>query len=106
MSSPNEKSSLLHFAGNNHKIQNSCTSLNDHSSSTNSTMNDVQVIEANDEPGLPIPRAVFVVTNAALGAGMLAFPEAYEKTGGVPQALAVQAVSCSQVCYCLLCDQT
>ena len=46
-----------------------------------------------DEPGLPLPRAIFVVTNAALGAGMLNFPQAYSKTGGVGQALAVQAVS-------------
>lgn len=51
-------------------------------------------INSMGEPELPIARAVFVVTNAALGAGMLAFPEAYGKTGGVPHALAVQTVSC------------
>lgn len=43
--------------------------------------------------GLPLHRAVVVVTNAALGAGMLNFPEAYSKTGGVSEALTVQAVS-------------
>lgn len=41
--------------------------------------------------GLPLHRAVVVVTNAALGAGMLNFPEAYSKTGGVSEALTVQA---------------
>ena len=43
--------------------------------------------------GLPIHRAVVVVANAALGAGMLNFPQAYEKTGGLLNALSVQTVS-------------
>ncbi|XP_028392393.1 putative sodium-coupled neutral amino acid transporter 7 [Dendronephthya gigantea] len=40
--------------------------------------------------GLPLHRAVVVVANAALGAGMLNFPEAYEKSGGLAYALTVQ----------------
>ena len=43
--------------------------------------------------GLPIHRAVVVVANAALGAGMLNFPRAYYKSGGLANALAVQSVS-------------
>ena len=80
---PNENSSLLNIQRGSKS-----TSLNDHSGSSVN----IPVITRED-PGLPIPRAVFVVTNAALGAGMLNFPEAYGKTGGVVQALAVQAVS-------------
>ena len=53
---------------------------------------------SSDEAGLPLPRAIFVVTNAALGAGMLNFPEAYSRTGGVAEALAVQAVNVFVVC--------
>ena len=94
MSSANERSSLLGFRGNNDvgkgNIQHNSTALNDHSAASGSGSLSVIV---RDEPRLPIPRAVFVVTNAALGAGMLAFPEAFGKTGGVPQALAVEAVS-------------
>ncbi len=97
MSIPNEKSSLINFGGNNRpnqrlSIQNRCTFNNDHSLSGSASAT-VSVEHSFDEPGLPIPRAVFVVTNAALGAGMLAFPQAFGKTGGVPQALAVEAVS-------------
>ena len=43
--------------------------------------------------GLPIHRAVVVVANAALGAGMLNFPQAYYKSGGLVNALTVQTVS-------------
>ena len=93
MSHPNEHSSLLKFSGetynNQGNIQAEGTHLLDHSASATIRVQ----VDSHGDPGLPIPRAVFVVTNAALGAGMLAFPEAYGKTGGVPQALAVQAVS-------------
>ena len=44
--------------------------------------------------GLPLHRAVVVVANAALGAGMLNFPQAYERTGGLVNALTFQMVSC------------
>ncbi|XP_028392884.1 putative sodium-coupled neutral amino acid transporter 7 [Dendronephthya gigantea] len=99
MSVPNERSSLLqHKKGNfydresihNRHHLNDQPPSGEHGASINETGS--VVIQNNDEPGLPIPRAVFVVTNAALGAGMLAFPEAYAKTGGVPEALGVQAV--------------
>ena len=43
--------------------------------------------------GLPLHRAVLVVANAALGAGMLNFPQAYDKSGGLVNALTVQTVS-------------
>ena len=43
--------------------------------------------------GLPLHRAVVVVANAALGAGMLNFPQAYDKSGGLVNALTVQTVS-------------
>ena len=43
--------------------------------------------------GLPIYRAVVVVANPALGAGMLNFPQAYYKSGGLVNALTVQTVS-------------
>ena len=82
MSIPGERSSLLTHSSH---------ILNDQPSAYNRSSSSV-AIQQNNEPGLPIRRAVFVVTNAALGAGMLAFPEAYGKTGGVPAALAVQAV--------------
>lgn len=42
---------------------------------------------------LPLHRAVVVVANAAIGAGMLNFPQAYEKSGGLVEALIVQMVS-------------
>ena len=62
--------------------------------------------------GLPLHRAVVVVANAALGAGMLNFPQAYDKSGGLVNALTVQTVSNRfqhqsigegfQVCVCVL----
>ncbi|KAK2559615.1 putative sodium-coupled neutral amino acid transporter 7 [Acropora cervicornis] len=40
--------------------------------------------------GIPIWRAVLLVVNAALGAGILNFPQAYAKCGGIGTALAFQ----------------
>jgi len=37
--------------------------------------------------------SVFMVINAALGAGLLEFPYSFSKSGGVTAALVVQAVS-------------
>ena len=48
---------------------------------------------SREDPGLPIHRAAFVIAKTAIGAGMLNFPQAYGKTGGIAQALALQAVS-------------
>ena len=46
------------------------------------------------EPGnLPPYRAVFLIANAALGAGLLNFPEAYKKAGGLKTAIIIQLVS-------------
>lgn len=42
--------------------------------------------------GIPIWRAVLLVVNAALGAGILNFPQAYAKCGGIGTALAFQMV--------------
>ena len=36
---------------------------------------------------------VFLVVNAALGAGLLNFPKAYDQSGGIVVAVIVQAVS-------------
>lgn len=45
-------------------------------------------------PGhVPYYRAVFLIANAALGAGLLNFPQAYMKAGGAGTALALQFVS-------------
>lgn len=37
--------------------------------------------------------AVFLIINAALGAGLLNFPHAFDQAGGIGVALSVQAVS-------------
>ena len=39
---------------------------------------------------VPAYRAVFLISNAALGAGLLNFPQAYMKAGGIPTALSLQ----------------
>ena len=42
--------------------------------------------------GIPIWRAVLLVVNAALGAGILNFPQAYAQCGGIGTAIAIQMV--------------
>lgn len=37
--------------------------------------------------------AVFIVVNAALGAGLLAFPQAFYNAGGVPYGVIIELVS-------------
>ena len=37
--------------------------------------------------------SVFLVVNAALGAGLLNFPAAYDQSGGLAVAIGIQAVS-------------
>ena len=37
--------------------------------------------------------AVFLIINAALGAGLLNFPQAFDQAGGIVTAVIVQAVS-------------
>ena len=45
------------------------------------------------EPGnVPPYRAVFLIANAALGAGLLNFPEAFKKAGGLQTAIIIQLV--------------
>ena len=44
--------------------------------------------------------SAFLVVNAALGAGLLNFPQAYHQAGGVVTAVAIQSVSDSCVCVC------
>lgn len=41
---------------------------------------------------VPAYRAVFLISNAALGAGLLNFPEAYMKAGGYKTAISIQLV--------------
>lgn len=43
--------------------------------------------------GIPIWRAVLLVVNAALGAGILNFPQAYAECGGILTAIVIQMVS-------------
>ena len=62
-------------------------------SSSRSVNSDSSQDSAQQIHGLPLHRAVLVVANAALGAGMLNFPQAYEKSGGLVNALMVQTVS-------------
>ena len=71
--------------------------LADISQSSRSSDSEV-IIRTGTEPedprrtGMPIFRAMFVVANAALGAGMLNFPQAYAQAGGIVNALAIQTV--------------
>ena len=51
------------------------------------------VISSLPEGDVPPYRAIFLVTNAAFGAGILNFPEAYMNAGGLGTALTVQCVS-------------
>lgn len=56
----------------------------------------VKTVSAPEDPrvkGIPLVSAMFVVANAALGAGMLNFPQAYAQAGGIANALAIQFVS-------------
>lgn len=50
------------------------------------------VISKLPEGDVPPYRAIFLVTNAAFGAGILNFPEAYKNAGGLHTALSVQCV--------------
>ena len=43
--------------------------------------------------------SVFLVVNAALGAGLLNFPQAYHDAGGVVIAVLIQAVSIANLSY-------
>ena len=50
------------------------------------------------EPGnVPPYRAVFLIANAALGAGLLNFPEAYKKAGGLKTAITIQLVKYNKI---------
>ena len=42
--------------------------------------------------GIPIWRAVLLVVNSALGAGILNFPQAYAQCGGIGTAIVIQMV--------------
>ena len=46
-----------------------------------------------EEGNVPPYRAVFLIANAALGAGLLNFPEAFKKAGGIKTALIIEMVS-------------
>ena len=75
------------------------SSTDDNYASINSSVDDPSLASGSSTNsrtrsyGLPLCRAVFVVANAAIGAGMLNFPQAYEKSGGLVNALTVQTVS-------------
>lgn len=46
-----------------------------------------------NDPGSGRLSAIFLVINAALGAGLLNFPQAFDQAGGIVTAITVQAVS-------------
>ena len=48
--------------------------------------------------GVPVWRAVFLIVNAALGAGILNFPQAYAECGSIATAVTIQMVS-AMCCY-------
>lgn len=48
---------------------------------------------AGNTPGSGRLSAIFLVINAALGAGLLNFPQAFDQAGGIVTAIAVQGVS-------------
>ena len=83
MSSPNEKSPLVCFEGD-HCPRGSIQKYTPLGGAVNNQSGSVavssRVRSTNEDRELPIPRAVFVVTNAALGRGMLEFPLAFRKT--------------------------
>ena len=45
-----------------------------------------------EDGNVPPYRAIFLIANAALGAGLLNFPEAYKKAGGLQTAITIQLV--------------
>jgi len=45
-----------------------------------------------EKGNVPPYRAVFLIANAALGAGLLNFPEAFKKAGGIETALIIELV--------------
>jgi sodium-coupled neutral amino acid transporter 7/8 len=45
---------------------------------------------SNGEGGTSVLGAVFLIVNAALGAGLLNFPQAYGQAGGVLTAMSIQ----------------
>jgi hypothetical protein len=45
-----------------------------------------------NQPGIPVFRAIFVVMNGAMGAGILNFPQAFAKAGGIDNGMAIQMV--------------
>ncbi|XP_026277621.1 putative sodium-coupled neutral amino acid transporter 7 [Frankliniella occidentalis] len=51
-----------------------------------------QLPRAGNSPGSGRLSAIFLVINAALGAGLLNFPQAFDQAGGILTALTVQAV--------------
>ncbi|ELU06937.1 hypothetical protein CAPTEDRAFT_153758 [Capitella teleta] len=55
-------------------------------------LNPPDVTVTNERPGSSWMASVFLVVNAALGAGLLNFPSAYDKSGGLVVAISVQAV--------------
>lgn len=49
-------------------------------------------VKVLEEGKVPAYRAVFLIANAALGAGLLNFPQAFMKAGGVRTALGIELV--------------
>ncbi|XP_046843459.1 putative sodium-coupled neutral amino acid transporter 7 [Xenia sp. Carnegie-2017] len=51
-----------------------------------------EVFDVKDYYGFPWYRAVFIIANGAIGAGLLNFPEAFKKCGSIVQALLLQGI--------------
>ena len=50
------------------------------------------------QPGIPIFRAIFIVMNGCMGAGILNFPQAFAKAGGVTNGMIIQMVIDFSLC--------
>lgn len=89
-----EKDALL--AGRNGPYYSGLAEMNESGFTTTDSEVILRTVNAPEEPrsnGIPLFRAMFVVANAALGAGMLNFPQAYAQAGGIANALTIQFVS-------------
>lgn len=94
---------LLRMENYDKILTNPINASNDLGASSDITMHDadylqeVEVVGKNhiqklDEGKVPPYRAVFLIANAALGAGLLNFPQAFMKSGGIKTALSIEVV--------------
>ena len=90
-----EQQSLLHTNGNVQGEPLLASYHNGHASNEPLSSNGLDTkrnLGAFRSEGLPIWRAVFLMVNAAVGAGILNFPQAFAKCGGVINGIVIQLV--------------